>query len=163
VKAVDKAGNTAEKIVTLMVDNTPPSVRVTSPEDEAELSGNVNITFAASDANLKQVQLIIDDRVYDVTFQTEFNWNTTTVGDGPHIIKLIAYDEAGNIAETSVTVTTINVRLLVEATRRLYIAISAPIGVIIGLAVAWMMLKRKRAPSPAPEPASSAPVHSLKV
>jgi len=163
VKAVDKAGNTAEKIVTLMVDNTPPSVRVTSPEDEAELSGNVNITFAASDANLKQVQLIIDDSVYDVTFQTEFNWNTTTVGDGPHIIKLIAYDEADNIAETSVTVTTINVRLLVEATRRLYIAISAPIGVIIGLAVAWMMLKRKRAPSPAPEPASSAPVHSLKV
>jgi len=163
VKAVDKAGNTAEKTVAVVVDNIPPSVRITSPRDEAELSGNVNITFAAADANLKQVQLIIDDSMYDVTFRTEFNWNTTKVGDGPHTIKLIAYDEASNMAETSVTVTTINTRLAVEATRRLYIAISAPIGLIIGIAVAWVMLKRKRAPAPAPQPASSAPPYSLKV
>jgi len=163
VKAVDKAGNTAEKMVAVTVDNTPPSVRVTSPGDEAELSGNVSITFAASDTNLKQVQLIIDDSVYDVTFRTEFNWNTTTVGDGRHTIKLVAYDKAGNIAETSVTVTTISVRLVVEATRRLYIAISAPIGLIIGIAVAWAMLKRKRAPAPAPQPTTSAPPYSLKV
>ena len=39
------------------------------------------------------------------------------VGDGRHIIKLVAYDKAGNIAETSVTVTTINLRLVGEAIR----------------------------------------------
>ncbi|KPV64825.1 MAG: Pyrolysin precursor [Candidatus Bathyarchaeota archaeon BA1] len=146
--------------VTLMkigvtVDNTKPSVSITSPPDKAELSGNVTIAFAASDANLKAISLIIDASIYDVTDKTTFTWDTTRVGDGPHIIKLVASDKAGNVAEASIMVTTINVRLAIEATRNMYLAIGIPVGLVAGVAVTWMVLKRKKAAPALPRPSAS--------
>jgi len=54
-------------------------------------------------------------------------------------------------------VTTINVRLAIEATRNLYLAVGIPAGLIIGIVVTWEVLKRKLKPAPAPEPMPSTP------
>jgi len=114
VMAVDKAGNSFEKTVAVTVDNTAPSVSITSPEVEAQLSGTVTIEFEASDPNLELVQLIFDNTVFGVTGEASYEWDTTTVGDGTHIISLTAYDEVGNTATTHITVTTINVQRATE-------------------------------------------------
>jgi len=114
VTAIDKAGNSFEKIVTVTVDNTPPSVVITSPEAETQLNGTVTIEFDASDPNLKLVQLFIENSVFNVTGETLYEWDTITVGDGAYTIGLVAYDKAGNTATTHITVTTINVQIATE-------------------------------------------------
>ncbi len=148
LRAFDRAGNSFEKTLTVIVDNTEPLVSITSPLDKAELSGNITIAFSTSDTNLKSVFLIINDSSYNVIGQPSFNWDTTKVDDGSFKVKLVAHDEAGNIAETSITVTTINVRLAAEAARNIYLAVGIPIGLIVGIVIAWYVFKRRRRLTP---------------
>jgi subtilisin family serine protease len=139
----DKAGNAVEKAVNVTLDNTPPTLSIIAPAEGAELSGNASIRFTVSDTDLDRVLLYLDNAVYNVT-GTSFNWVTTTVGDGTHTIKLVAYDKAGNTAETSITVTTTNVRLATDETRDTYLAIGLPIGLIIGALVVYVFLRKRR-------------------
>ena len=143
LRVVDKAGNAVEKTLTVVVDNTNPSVSIESPAAGAELSGEVTITFSASDTNLELAQLIIDNMAFNVTGETSFTWNTTEVGDGSHSIRLIAYDKAGNKAETSITVITINTRLAVEWMLLISLGIGVLIGIMIGAVIAWALVKRR--------------------
>jgi len=106
----DIAGNTVEKEIKVIVDNTPPTVSISAPEDGAQLTGITQIEFNASDENLGKILLYIDDASFDVTGKTRHIWDTTTVGDGPHVIKIVAIDKAGNIATAQITVITINVQ-----------------------------------------------------
>ncbi len=139
----DAALNVIEKIVTTTVDNTLPSVNVTSPEDGAELSGIVNINFTAEDDHIDKVFLYIGDASFTVTGETSYEWDTTKMGDGTHTIKLVAYDKAGNSAETSMSVITINVRLGKESTRNMYLAVGTPLGFIIGAIIVYAFVKRR--------------------
>jgi hypothetical protein len=140
---IDLAGNSIAETVTVIVDNTKPSVSIRSPEDGAELFGEVNINFTATDINeVELAQLIIDDNmVFNVTGETHL-WDTTGVGDGAHTMRLVAYDIAGNRNETAITVTTINVKREIEATRTLYLAIGTPIGVAIGAIIVYAITKK---------------------
>jgi serine protease AprX len=139
----DKAENNITEIVTVIVDNTKPSVSITSPKDGAELSGTVNINFTATDDNLDKVFLRINNATFDVTGETSYGWDTTAVGDGIHTIKLVAYDKAGNANETAITMTTVNVKREVEATRNLYLGIGTPIGFVIGAIIVYAIVRRR--------------------
>jgi serine protease AprX len=139
----DKAENNITEIVTVIVDNTKPSVSITSPGDVAELSGSVNINFTATDDNLDKVVLYINNATFDVTGETSYEWDTTAVGDGTHTIKLVAYDKAGNANETAIAVTTVNVKREVEAARNLYLGIGTPIGFIIGAIIVYAIIRRR--------------------
>jgi len=143
VTATDKAGNVGSASVTFTVDNTPPSVSITAPAAGAELLGPVTIQFTASDINLDKVLLYVDDAVFDVTGTTSYGWNTATLGDGSHTLRLVATDKAGNSAQTSRTVTTINVKRAIEDTRNTYLAVGLPIGLVIGILIGYALLKRK--------------------
>jgi len=113
--AQDKAGNIVEKAVVVIVDNTTPEVNITDPEEGDELTGTITILFNASDDHLSTVLLYIDNATFIVTGETSYEWNTTTVGDGTHTIKLLAYDKAGNKAETPpITVTVTNLQEIIE-------------------------------------------------
>ena len=147
---IDLAGNSIAKTVTVTVDNTKPSVSITSPTSGAEICGNATIQFSASDEHLLSVLLYIDNTILNVTGQTSYLWDTTQVGDGAHTIKLLAYDKAGNSAETSaILVTTINVRLGQEFTRNMYLAVGTPLGFVIGAIVVYAIIKRRPAPTSA--------------
>jgi hypothetical protein len=140
----DEAGTKTERTVTVTVDNTSPSVGITEPLAGIELSGTITINFTASDTNLESVQLMIDNSTLDVTGATFYQWNTTKMGDGTHVITLVAYDKAGNTAQTSVSVSTINSKLNLEANKNLYLMIGTPLGFMFGVIIAYMILKRKK-------------------
>jgi len=141
--AYDTLLNTNEDQITVTVDNTEPSVSIASPEDGTELSGTVNINFTATDDNLDKVFLYINASMFDVTGETSYEWDTTKVGDGSHTIKLVAYDVAGNTDETAITVTTVNMKLELEATRNLYLGIGTPIGFVIGAIIIYVVVRRR--------------------
>lgn len=113
----DDAGNSKTIEIAVTVDNTETAVDITNAEElnRTELTGTITINFIATDTNLKLAQLIIDDVVFNVTGETHL-WDATKVGDGTHTIKLVAHDMAGNINETAISVTTVNVKREVEAT-----------------------------------------------
>jgi len=153
----DKTGTKTERTVTIVVDNTSPSVSIITPQTGAELSGIATINFAASDTNLKSVQLLIDQSAFNVTETTTYQWDTTKFVDGAHTIKLIAHDKAGNTAETSVSVNTINLGLSLEAMRvqiarleaekSLYLLIGiigAPLSFTLGALITYIILKKKK-------------------
>jgi len=143
----DKALNLLEKTVAITIDNTVPSVGLTSPVSGAEVSGNVSVQFSASDEHLLSVLLYIDNAILDVTGQSSYLWDTTRVGDGSHAIKLVAHDKAGNSAETSVvSVTTINVRLREESARNTFLAAGTLLGFVIGAIIVYAIVRR-RSPS----------------
>jgi hypothetical protein len=139
----DKAGTKTERTVIVTVDNTLPTVSITKPQNGAELSGTTSINFTASDINLESMQLFIDQSAFNVTGATSYPWDTTKVGDGIHVIKLKAYDKAGNTAETSVSVSIINSKLNLEANKNLYLLIGTPLGFMLGVLIAYIILKRK--------------------
>jgi hypothetical protein len=140
----DKAGTKTEKTVIVTVDNTLPAVSITKPQNGAELSGTTSINFTASDINLESMQLFIDQSVFNVTGATSYAWDTTKVGDGIHVIKLKAYDKAGNTNEFSVSVSIINSKLNLEANKNLYLLIGTPLGFMLGVLIAYIILKRKK-------------------
>jgi len=144
IRVFDKAGTKTEKVVTVAVDNTPPSVGILTPQNGAILSGTVAINFTATDTYLDLLQLLIDQSEFNVTGTVSYSWDTTKVGDGTHVIKLVAYDRAGNRGETLVSVSTINSKLNIEANKNLYLAIGMPLGFMFGVLIAYAILKRKK-------------------
>jgi len=79
---------------------------LSSPENNAYVSGNITFAFVARDLALKNASLIIGDRdPIDAAGITSYSFNTAILTDGSYTIKLVAYDLAGNKAETSITIT----------------------------------------------------------
>jgi len=152
----DKAGNTGQKTVTTTIDNTPPSVHITKPANQAELSGNVTIQFSAQDQNPKKILLYIDQAPLDVTGRASYQWDTTQVGDGGHTIRLIATDQAGNNAEEQITVTTTNVEMATEKSQQvgyqsgigLGLMIGAVSGIVVGSATVYIFTRKTKREQP---------------
>lgn len=138
----DQAGNTAEENITITVDNTTPSVSITSPEEATQLTGNVTITFTASDDNLNKALLYIDNAEFDVTGQTSHEWDSTTVGDGSHTIRIVSTDKAGNSQETQISVTTTNVAGAYASGMNLGLLAGAVVFVFIGIAITFAIIKK---------------------
>jgi hypothetical protein len=106
----DKAGNMFEEVNSVFIDRTKPNVAISSPATSTEVNGVVTINFEATDSNLQNALLYIDNAVFDVTGQTQYLWDSRSVADNLHVIKLVATDKAGNSNETQVIVTTTNIR-----------------------------------------------------
>ena len=106
-KAYDAAGNVGQSTnvaVTVVSDITAPVVSVTAPVNNATVSGTVAIIASASDnVGVSNVEfyangvLLFAGNVAPYTY----NWNTTTVANGSYTLTAKAYDNAGNIAQSS--------------------------------------------------------------
>ena len=107
---LDKAGNSNNTLATIVkIDNTPPIAEIMVPDDAQIIGGLCTVSFVCYDEDLENAILFIDAAAFDVTGLYSYQWNTTEVGDGTHIIRLVAYDKAGNMGETSpLTVETFN-------------------------------------------------------
>ncbi|VGO18988.1 Ig-like domain-containing protein [Pontiella sulfatireligans] len=111
VRAVDNADNyTVTSNITVIVDNTvvvdnaPPTVSLTSPVDQDTVSGTISVEASASDASgIKQVGFYIDDGWVETDHGApyQFDYDTTALSDGAHLIKVKAIDLADNFAFTS--------------------------------------------------------------
>ncbi|HEX9780848.1 MAG TPA: Ig-like domain-containing protein [bacterium] len=101
-QAVDAAFNVgASPPVTITIDNTPPRVRLISPEPAATLSGTVTLAAQAEDAvGLQLVKFLLDGQALGLAVSPPYGltWDTTTGPNGRHMLQALAVDHAGNTA-----------------------------------------------------------------
>ena len=115
--ARDAAGNSGTSApVTVNVSNaapptsdtTPPALSVATPIDGSPVSGTVMISSTASDnVGVVGVQLKLDGAALGSELASppySMSWNTTKVSNGPHILKAVARDQAGNWTASSVKI-----------------------------------------------------------
>ena len=94
----DTEGKSDWDSIIIYVDLTEPTVNIVSPPNGSYVRGVLDIELNVEEQFLENVTLYIDG----VSVYTGFSnsiihpWDTTTVEDGKHIIKAVAYDRAGN-------------------------------------------------------------------
>jgi subtilisin family serine protease len=114
-KAYDAAGNTGSDQISVIVSNvidTPPTVTITNPAAGSEVSGTVAIEASASDdVGVTKVEFYVDGvlKNADTAEPYSWDWDTTTVTNGSHIIKAEAHDTAGNTGSDQISVIVSNV------------------------------------------------------
>ncbi|WP_224365339.1 Ig-like domain-containing protein [Hyalangium versicolor] len=111
-RAYDAAGNVAQSAeVTITVDNTGPTVAITSPANGATLSVlllSTTVSASASD-NVGVAQVVFYDGASvlgtDTTAPYSVSWNLLSAARGNHTLTAKAYDSAGTVTtSTAVTV-----------------------------------------------------------
>ena len=107
--ATDTGGNSATsagvKVTVNNSDTTPPTVSITSPANNATVSGVVTVNATASDnVAVASVQLQVDGAnvgAEDTNSPYSFSWSTTSVSNGSHTLTAVAKDSAGNAATSA--------------------------------------------------------------
>lgn len=85
-------------------DVTAPTVQITSPANGSSVSKMVKVQVAAKDnVKVAKVELYVDGKFFgsSTSETTTFNWNTSKSGAGSHTLQAVAFDAAGNSAESS--------------------------------------------------------------
>jgi hypothetical protein len=101
--AFDKAGNSASANATLNIDETPPSISITSPANGSTVSAaQLQITGSASDT-LSGVATVTCNGSSAVLTSGSFSCNVT-LASGGNFVQVQAMDLAGNSANTQVSV-----------------------------------------------------------
>jgi hypothetical protein len=96
------------KLVVTFVDNSAvyaPRVAVSSPDPDATVRGTaVPLTAAAADdRRVDKVDFLVDGSVVgsDTTEPYQATWNSTGLGNGPHVVTARAKDDAGNVVTSA--------------------------------------------------------------
>ncbi len=104
--AFDLAGHTTAVARSFMVDTTAPSITLSAPAAGYLSTGNVVVTWAASDNNgLARIEVSLDGGAPITLGANATSTTLTGVSDGPHTIRVQAFDLAGSSASDSVVVT----------------------------------------------------------
>ena len=113
----DKAGNILTIMKTVTVDNTVPFAEVIGPIEGTHLKGIYIVDTYSYDVNFNRTELYLDGVMVILGSGVQnCSWNTMAVDDGPHTIRLIAYDKAGNNVSDTVTVIVDNTKPNVSIT-----------------------------------------------
>ncbi len=115
IEAFDNAANLTTQTVAVTVSNTdavPPSVTLTAPANAATVSGTVNIAASATDnLGVSKVRFWVDGTYlgYDSTAPYGKSWDSTSIGNGSHVLSAQSVDQAGNLSvQASVNITVSN-------------------------------------------------------
>jgi len=110
VTAVNTAMQEATISLLVDVDDTSPTVSISSPTDGARVHGNVWINASITETNLQSWAIKINGTqiATGTTATIRYLWNTLTYTDGTYIINITATDVVGNIGHSSVGVTVDN-------------------------------------------------------
>ena len=99
--ARDAAGNTTTSAgVSVVVDNEAPSTTLTAPVSGAKLAGLATLSATALDeSGVAAVRFLLDGAPLGAELSSapySLSWDTTAAADGPHELKAVARDAAGN-------------------------------------------------------------------
>ena len=86
------------------VDATPPSTFIASPADGSRVNGVASVLVSATDnVAVVKVELYVDGALQgsSVTSPFSIKWNTRKAAKGAHTLVSKAYDEAGNVGNSS--------------------------------------------------------------
>jgi hypothetical protein len=104
-KAFDNVGNVGmSSPVVVTVDNTGPTVSLTSLANNAEVKGTVAVRATARDLNdVSRVDFYVDDQLMSTTVTAPYlwQWDTNSVANDRHRVKARAYDSIGNATDSS--------------------------------------------------------------
>src|SRR5207302_11150513 len=104
--AFDLAGQTTAVARAFTVDTTAPSITLSAPAAGYLSTGNVLVTWVASDNNgLARIEVSLDGGAPMTLGANATSTTLTGVSDGPHTIRVQAFDLAGSSASDSVVVT----------------------------------------------------------
>ena len=109
VYAIDNAENieVVDTYSYIVDDRFLPTARIDAPAYGEYLSNVVNVEIYVYDDNLSYAQLTVNETVlasWNETGTCIYAWNTTAFPDGVYILKVDAYDKAGNRGEAKCTV-----------------------------------------------------------
>jgi chitinase len=111
-KAYDAANNFSQSTdVTVKVNNdkTSPVVNITSPLDASTVKGIVTVRARATDnVRVTKVEFYVNNvlKKTDMVAPYSYSWNTGNAANGStNTLTAKAYDRAGNVGESAVTVT----------------------------------------------------------
>ncbi|TLY18570.1 MAG: hypothetical protein E6K68_11140 [Nitrospirae bacterium] len=109
----DAAGNTATAaVVSVTVDNTVPTISMSSPNPAATFAGTVTVAASATDnvgvvgVQFKRDGVNLGAEVTAAPYAV--SWNTTTASDGAHTLTAVARDSAGNTATAAAVSVTVD-------------------------------------------------------
>jgi Bacterial Ig domain len=107
--ATDSIGQTGSDSHAFRVDNTAPTVSITSPADGATVTGTVTVTAQPLDASpIVSVRFLSGGSVIGTDTSSgggwSIAWNTITESNGIHALTALATDAAGNIGSTQTAV-----------------------------------------------------------
>ncbi|HUA34726.1 MAG TPA: Ig-like domain-containing protein [Candidatus Binataceae bacterium] len=85
-----------------------PVVAITSPANNATVSGTVNIVVTDQNPPVSWVNLVIDGNYITSSPPLTFSWNTTTYSNGQHTIEVDAKDSSGNLLGTAIITVTVS-------------------------------------------------------
>jgi hypothetical protein len=107
--ATDSIGQTGSDSHAFTVDNTAPTVSITSPADGATVTGTVTVTAQPLDASpIVSVRFLSDGSVIGTDTSSgggwSIAWNTITESNGTLALTALATDAAGNIGSTPTAV-----------------------------------------------------------
>src|SRR5439155_27220049 len=130
--ARDAAGNTATSAaVSVTVDNSPPTVSISSPTSGASVPGTITVSASATDdVGVVGVQFKVDGVNLGAEVTTApyaVSWNTTTASNGAHSLTAVARDAAGNTATSSA----VSVTVVKPPTITSFTPTSGPLGTIV--------------------------------
>ncbi len=103
------ADNSPQNLAVILdvVNDKPPSVSITSPQDGAVLSKIVTVRAQASDdKGVQRVEFYLDGKMETTDRQApfEWRWDTAAFPSGKHAVSARAHDTIGLTAEDSITV-----------------------------------------------------------
>ena len=114
--AKDAAGNVSTArsatVTITLTDTTAPAVALSNLAANSTVSGTVAVGASASDnVGVSRVEFYVNGilNATDTASPYTFNWNTTSLSNGPYTLTSKAYDAAGNVGQSAaVTVTVYN-------------------------------------------------------
>ncbi|MCR8471195.1 MAG: Ig-like domain-containing protein, partial [Crenarchaeota archaeon] len=104
-KAYDKAGNVASCLITVIVDNTPPTISIISPEPLAWFNKtSVTVKWRATDngSGISHYEIRIDGGQW-IYVGTSTSYTFTNLAEGKHIVEVKAVDNVGFSSVATVT------------------------------------------------------------
>lgn len=134
----DLAGHTAQDNISVIIDNTAPSIKITSPANGSTVQFGVTISWNLNESHVKQLLLTIDNNVtIDITGNTSYTWDSGSVEDGYHTIKLTVIDIAGSTDTDQVVVN------VMTHTYTIYMSIGGVVAVVVIVAALYFFKFKK--------------------
>jgi hypothetical protein len=111
--ASDKAGNIKQNVTSVIVDNSAPTISITSPSGGSYVHETVSISANINDAGkgINVTRLTIDGGAVEFSCSgttnsksCTYSWNTATATEGNHVIVVNSTDLLGYSSEKTVSV-----------------------------------------------------------
>ena len=107
----------------------------------------MNITFTPESSYVSSFKLQVDGNTFTPS-GTSYSWDSLSVPDGLHTLRVIAADQAGNNSTTLVTFRTNGQALAAQAaqvrTLTTYLTLATGGVVVLAVAVAVMLYRRRK-------------------